>query len=240
MCVCVCAYLYTHKHCMYTSILNCHLTYSHKPTDLIEQDRYLESPFLLRAVRCLLALLNTCDWVSLRISVYTFLQVCPNYTACFDVPQLPLMKDINRKKAAKTNRGLDGPFFFRKMFTDRLSVICWLSSKVQRSKREIWSLSLSLSSRFSFHHSFCSIWHMRYEFGWETDINEAVFSIDNNSESMGSDSNKTFIAVISNSASDSLIQAVPLHSISLPHSHIYSLIWRSGVNLVTLTRINLS
>ncbi len=56
--------------------------------------------------------------------MYTFLQVCPNYTACFDVPQLPLMKDINRKKAAKTNRGLDGPFFFRKMFTDRLSVIC--------------------------------------------------------------------------------------------------------------------
>ncbi len=52
---------------------------------------------------------------------------------------------------------------------------------------------------------------MRYEFGWETDINEAVFSIDNNSESMGSDSNKTFIAVISNSASDSLMQAVPLH-----------------------------
>ncbi len=121
---------------MYTSILDCYLTYSHKPTDLIEQDRYLESPFLLRAVRCLLALLNTCDWVSLRISVYTFLQVCPNYTACFDVPQLPLMKDINRKKSSKTNRGLDRPFFFRKMFTDRLSVICWLSSKVQRSKEK--------------------------------------------------------------------------------------------------------
>lgn len=63
----------------------------------------------------------------------------------------------------------------------------------------------------SFHHSFCSVWHVRYEFGWETDINEAVFSIDNNSESMGSDSNKTFMAVISNSASDSLMQAVPLH-----------------------------
>jgi len=102
-CVCVfvfvCVYLYTHLHCMYTSILDCHLTYSHKPTDLIEQDRYLKSPFLLRAVRCLLALLNTCDWVSLRISVYTFLQVCPNYTACFDVPQLPLMKILTEKSS---------------------------------------------------------------------------------------------------------------------------------------------